>query len=161
LFSHQDRGASATLIGNIAGATYRDGQNRRLATRLHWQEDQFINDLSRAELLDHELAEAMDKLVIVRSTIYTSGECDPRDLPLRQDAAGRLHPMWHDPSLPKMPATPTLFDYFNERFGPAHMPQSVRLALKNGCNETVILARWRTTAPPVSSGSVTIAGPRS
>src|SRR5262249_49430011 len=66
LFSHQNRGASATLIGKIAGATYRDGQDRRLATRLHWQEDQFINDLSRAELLDHKLAEAMDKLVIVR-----------------------------------------------------------------------------------------------
>ena len=31
LFSHQDRGASATPVGKIAGATYRDGQNRRLA----------------------------------------------------------------------------------------------------------------------------------
>ena len=57
----------------------------------------------RAELLDHELAEAMDKLVIVKSPIYTSGECDPREPPPRQDTAGRLHLMGHDPRLPKMP----------------------------------------------------------
>jgi hypothetical protein len=100
-----------------------------------------MNDLCRAELLDHELAEAMDKLVIVKSAIYTSGECDPRDPPLRHDTAGRLHLMGHDPRLPKMPAKPTLFDFFNYRFGPAaHMLQSARLALKNGCNEKVILA---------------------
>ena len=43
-----------------------------------------MNDLSRAELLDHELAEAMDKLVIVKSAIYTSGERDPREPPPRQ-----------------------------------------------------------------------------
>jgi len=64
-----------------------------------------MNDLSRAELLDHELAEAMDKLVIVKSAIYTSGECDPRDPPRRQDTAGRLHLMGHDPRLPKMPGS--------------------------------------------------------
>ena len=56
-----------------------------------------MNDLSRAELLDHELAEAMDKLVIVKSAIYTSGECDPREPPPREDTAGRLHLMGHDP----------------------------------------------------------------
>src|SRR5262245_35036397 len=32
LLSHQDQGASATPVGEIAGATYRDGQDRRLAT---------------------------------------------------------------------------------------------------------------------------------
>ena len=93
-----------------------------------------MNDLSRAELLDHELAEAMDKLVIVKSAIYTSGECDPREPLPRQDTTGRLHLMGHDPRLPKMPAKPTLFDFFKYRFGPAaHMLQSARLALKNGC----------------------------
>ena len=61
-----------------------------------------MNDLARAELLDHELAEAMDKLVIVKSAIYTSGECDPREPPPRQDTTGRLHLMGHDPRLPKM-----------------------------------------------------------
>jgi len=40
-----------------------------------------------------------------------------------------------------MPNKPTLFDFFKLRFGPAvHMLQSARLALKNGCNEKVILA---------------------
>ena len=77
-----------------------------------------MNDLSRAELLDHELAETMDKLVIVKSVIYTSGERDPREPPPRQDTAGRLHLMGHDPRLPKMPAKPTLFDFFSYRFGP-------------------------------------------
>ena len=100
-----------------------------------------MNDLSRAELLDHELAEAMDKLVIVKSAIYTSGERDPREPPPRTDTTGRLHLMGHDPRLRKMPAKPTLFDFFKYRFGPAaHMLQSARLALKNGCTEKVILA---------------------
>ena len=99
-----------------------------------------MNDLSLAKLLDHELAEAMDKLVIVNSAIYTSGECDPREPVPRQDTAGRLHLMGHDPRLPKMPAKPTLFDFFENRFEPAaHMLQSARLALKNGCTDKVKL----------------------
>lgn len=100
-----------------------------------------MNDLARAELADHEAAEAMDKLVVVKSTLYTSGERDPRQPPPKQDSAGRLHLMGHDPRLPKMPDKPTLLDFFKYRFGPAaHMLQSARLALKNGCEEKVILA---------------------
>ena len=49
--------------------------------------------------------------------------------------------MGHDPRLSKMPDNPTLFDFFRLRFGPsAHMLQSARLALKNGCSEQVIMA---------------------
>ncbi len=49
--------------------------------------------------------------------------------------------MGDDPRLPKMPARPTLFDFFKYRFGPAnHMLQSARLALKNGVEEKVVLA---------------------
>src|SRR5215475_13512813 len=100
-----------------------------------------MNDLHRAEMADQELADAMDKLVIIKSAIYTSGERDPREPPPRQDTTGRLHLMGHDPRLPKMPNSPTLFDFFNLRFGPAiHMLQSARLALKNGCDEKVVLA---------------------
>lgn len=100
-----------------------------------------MNDLFRAEQLDHELAEAMDKLVIVKSAIYTSGERDPRQPPPRQDTTGKLHLMGHDPRLPKMPDKPTLIDFFKYRFGPcAHMMQSARLAMKNGAGEKVVLA---------------------
>jgi len=102
---------------------------------------QTMNALHIAEHADHELAEAMDKLVIVKSPIYTSGERDPRDPPPRQDATGRVHLMGHDPRLPKMPDKPTLFDFFKYRFGPsAHMLQSARLALKNGTSEKVVMA---------------------
>lgn len=97
--------------------------------------------LQKAEAADHALADAMDRLVIVKSAIYTSGELDPRAPLPRQDANGRLYLMHHDPRLPRMPDKPTLFDFFKYRFGPAiHMLQSARLARKNGMSEKVILA---------------------
>ena len=97
--------------------------------------------LQKAEAFDHAAAEAMDKLVIVKSAIYTSGEIDPREPLPRQDANGRLYLMHHDPRLARMPDKPTLLDFFKYRFGPAtHMLQSARLAQKNGCSEKIILA---------------------
>ena len=97
--------------------------------------------LQKAEAADHAAAEAMDRYVIVKSAIYTSGETDPRKPLPRQDANGRRYLMHHDPRLPVMPDKPTLFDFFKYRFGPAtHMLQSARLAQKNGMNEKIILA---------------------
>jgi predicted HD phosphohydrolase len=97
--------------------------------------------LAKAEAVDHALGEAMDRYVIVKSAIYTSGERDPRQPPAPHDARGKLHLMGHDPRLPRMPERPTLFDFFKYRFGPAiHMLQSARLAQKNGMSEKIILA---------------------
>ncbi len=97
--------------------------------------------LQKAEAADHALADEMDRLVIVKSAIYTSGEVDPRDPLPRQDANGRLYLMHHDPRLARMPDKPTLFDFFKYRFGPAtHMLQSARLAQKNGASEKIVLA---------------------
>ena len=97
--------------------------------------------LAQAEAADHALGEAMDRLVIVKSAIYTSGERDPRQPPPPQDARGKLHLMGHDPRLPRMPERPTLCDFFRYRFGPAiHMLQSARLAQKNGVSEKIVLA---------------------
>ena len=97
--------------------------------------------LAKAEAADHALAEAMDRFVIVKSVIYTSGERDPREPPVRQDTRGRLHLMGHDPRLSRMPDRPTLLDFFKHRFGPAtHLLQSARLARKNGASEKIILA---------------------
>ena len=100
-----------------------------------------MDTLQRAEAADHAAIAELDKLVIVKSTIYTSGERDPRKPPEHPDAKGKLHLMHHDPRLPRMPDKPTLFDFFKLRFGPSiHMLQSARLAQKNGCSEKVILA---------------------
>lgn len=100
-----------------------------------------MNSLQRAEAADHAAIEELERLVIVKSTIYTSGERDPRDPPARQPDQGKLYLMGHDPRLPRMPERPTLFDFFRYRFGPAaHMLQSARLAQKNGVSEKIVLA---------------------
>jgi HD domain len=100
-----------------------------------------MTTLQKAEAADHALSEQMDRLVIVKSAIYTSGERDPRAPLPRQDDRGKLHLMGPDPRLPRMPERPTLFDFFKYRFGPAaHMLQSARLAQKNGVDEKIVLA---------------------
>src|SRR5262245_35448594 len=100
-----------------------------------------MNTLQRAEAADHAAIEELERLVIVKSTIYTSGERDPREPLPRQQDQGKLYLMGHDPRLPRMPAKPSLFDFYRLRFGPAnHMLQSARLARKNGVSEKIILA---------------------
>jgi hypothetical protein len=100
-----------------------------------------MNTLEKAEAADHALIEELDRLVIVKSAIYTSGDRDPREPLPRPDDRGKRYLMGHDPRLPRMPDKPTLFDFFRYRFGPAnHMLQSARLARKNGVNENIVLA---------------------
>jgi hypothetical protein len=100
-----------------------------------------MNSLQRAEAADHAAIEELDRLVIVKSTIYTSGERDPRQAPPRPPDQGKTYLMGHDPRLPRMPEKPTLFDFFKYRFGPAnHVLQSARLAQKNGMSEKIVLA---------------------
>jgi hypothetical protein len=54
---------------------------------------------------------------------------------------GRYFLMGDDPRLPKMPAKPTLVDYFRRRFAStAHLVQSATHALKDGQPEKVVLA---------------------
>jgi hypothetical protein len=97
--------------------------------------------LAKAEALEHEMSDELDRFVIVKSAIYTSGERDPRKPPEHPEVQGRLHLMGHDPRLPRMPERPTLIDFFKYRFGPStHMLQSARLAKKNGLSEKLILA---------------------
>jgi hypothetical protein len=97
--------------------------------------------MERAEAAEHALSEELDRLVIMKSVIYTSGERDPRVPMTRPPDAGRRYLMRDDPRLPRMPARPTLFDFFRLRFAPAnHLLQSARLAQKNGTDEKVVLA---------------------
>ena len=100
-----------------------------------------MNTLERAEAAEHALSEELDRLVIMKSAIYTSGERDPR-VPMQRPAAeGKRFLMGPDPRLAPMPEKPTLFDFFKYRFGPAnHLLQSARLATKNGTSEKIILA---------------------
>jgi len=100
-----------------------------------------MNTLERAEAAEHALSQELDRLVIMKSAIYTSGERDPRVAVPRPPSEGKRFLMGHDPRLPRMPEQPTLFDFFKYRFGPAnHMLQSARLAQKNGVEEKIVLA---------------------
>ena len=100
-----------------------------------------MTTMERAEAAETALSEELDRLVIMKSVIYTSGERDPRVPMSRPPDQGKRYLMRDDPRLPRMPAKPTLFDFFRLRFAPAnHLLQSARLAQKNGTDEKVVLA---------------------
>jgi hypothetical protein len=95
-----------------------------------------------SELADALEEEQLERLLIVKSALYTMGEIDPN----APRASARQQPGQHmlmgdDPRLPKMPEKPTLIDFFKYRFGAAqHVLQSANLARKNGCDEKIITA---------------------
>jgi hypothetical protein len=99
----------------------------------------------RADALEHGLSDELDRAIAVRAVLYTSGDRDPR-LPLDDGvdialATGRPLLMRDDPRLAPMPPKPTLLDFFRLRLAPAaHLLQSAALAMKNGCDDNVILA---------------------
>lgn len=97
--------------------------------------------LERAEAAEHALSEELDRLVVMKSVIYVSGEHDPRAPLSRPPDQGKRYLMGHDPRLARMPEKPTLFDFYKYRFGPAnHMLQSARLAQTSGAGEKLVLA---------------------
>lgn len=95
---------------------------------------------ARADALEEQMSRDLDKMV-VKSILYQSGDIDPA-LPRPQPKPdGRHMLMGEDPRLQKMPAKPTLIDFFRYRFGPAaHLLQSARLAVRDGLPEKVVLA---------------------
>ena len=100
-----------------------------------------MTTMERAEAAETALSEELDRLVIMKSVIYTSGERDPRVPMSRPPDQGKRYLMRDDPRLPRMPAKPTLFALFRLRCAPAnHLLQSARLAQKNGTDEKVVLA---------------------
>jgi hypothetical protein len=84
--------------------------------------------------------------IVVKSALATMGtpEYHIRFDALAPDKRGpRKVMMGDDPALAKMPAAPTLFDFFKFRFDPAaasHLLQSANLALKAGVEEKGVLA---------------------
>jgi hypothetical protein len=100
-----------------------------------------MNTLERAEAVERAMIEELDRQIVMKSVIYTSGERDPRRPIQRPASNGKTYMMGHDPRLPRMPDKPTLFDFFTHRFGPSnHLLQSARLAQKNGVDEKIVLA---------------------
>jgi hypothetical protein len=98
----------------------------------------------RADELDAAMALELERVTPVKSVIYMSGERDPRLGPLvkSRDPAfqNKLKLMGPDPRLPRLPARPTLIDFFKLRFAALHMLQSARLARLNGLEDKVVLA---------------------
>ncbi len=98
----------------------------------------------RADAHEKQLMEELDRLVIAKSALYTLGEKDPTkpgSMTGTPQGPNQHMLMGDDPRLQKMPAKPTLLDFFKYRFGPAnHLLQSATHALKAGTSEKVILA---------------------
>lgn len=97
----------------------------------------------RADALEQQMSDALDRAVVIKSVLFTSGERDPTKAPVTGPASwkGMRLMMGEDPRLPKMPAAPTLMDFYKYRFGPAnHLLQSAKLALKAGHEEKIVLA---------------------
>src|SRR6266851_8601243 len=95
----------------------------------------------RADELEEQMLKQLDK-VPSKSPIYTSGEVDPRVGNVRPTLQpGQYMLMGDDPRLPKMPAKPTLLDFFEYRFGPAqHLLQSAAHARDTGQPEKIQFA---------------------
>ena len=96
----------------------------------------------KADALEFQQMKKLGELMIYRSAIskLADGEWSEKE----EFSLGPLKPslMGEDPRLPKMPAKPTLIDFFRLRFGPSkqHLLQSARLARKNGLPEKMVLA---------------------
>lgn len=96
----------------------------------------------RADALEHQMQEELERKIAVKSAIYMAGDRDPRaPMPRAPQGPGETFLMGHDKRLPKMPEKPTLLDFFHLRVAPAnHLLQSAALAKKNGLPEKMILA---------------------
>ena len=62
--------------------------------------------LERAEAVEREMIQELDRQITVKSVIYTSGERDPRKPIKRPEANGKTYVMGPDPRLPRMPDKP-------------------------------------------------------
>jgi HD domain len=102
-------------------------------------------DLSeRADALEAQMIDALERRVPIPAALYTSGERDPRRPfePAEMDPGpGKTFLMGHDPRLSRMPERPGLLDFYHHRLRSSqHLMQSARLAQKNGCDEKVVMA---------------------
>lgn len=89
----------------------------------------------KADALEEAMSAELDRRVA------TPWACNIEDGDPGSPGDTRPFLMGDDPRLPKMPAQPTLIDFYKLRFAPAnHVLQSANLALKNDYGEEVVLA---------------------
>jgi len=96
----------------------------------------------RADALEEHMMHELEHIVI-KSALFNLADGKLADDTMAQLARnpGKYLLMGEDPRLPKMPAKPTLIDYFKCRFAStSHLLQSALLAKRAGHGEKVILA---------------------
>ena len=97
----------------------------------------------RADELEHQMEEELERIV-TKSLLFNLADGKvgyDSSAALQAKYPGKYMLMGDDPRLPKMPAKPTLLDYFHYRFASMnHLLQSATHALKAGLPEKVILA---------------------
>ena len=98
----------------------------------------------RADALEEQMSRELD-LIVIKARLYSLADGDMSPPPnaaalMAANPKARVL-MGDDPSLPPMPAQPTLMDFFKYRFGPAaHLLQSARHAVKAGLGDKMVLA---------------------
>jgi hypothetical protein len=96
----------------------------------------------RADALEEHMMHELEHIV-VKSALFNmaDGKMTDETAELLARNPGRYLIMKEDPRLPKMPAKPTLIDYFKSRFAStSHLLQSAAHARKPGHSEKVIMA---------------------
>src|SRR5579863_5711256 len=96
----------------------------------------------RADALEEHMMHELEH-VVIKSALFNlaDGKLTDDTAAVLARNPGKYLLMQEDPRLPKMPAKPTLIDYFRCRFAStSHLLQSAALAKKAGHGEKVILA---------------------
>jgi hypothetical protein len=98
----------------------------------------------RADELEERMMQELNERIATKSVLFTLAD---GKLEMESGAAvlarnpGKYFLMGADPRLPKMPAKPTLLDFFRCRFASTnHLLQSATHALKAGLDEKIVLA---------------------
>jgi hypothetical protein len=98
----------------------------------------------RADELEERMMHELGERIATKSTLFNiaDGRVEmPNGPALKAANPDKYFLMGADPRLPKMPAKPTLIDFFNNRFASLnHLLQSATHALKGGHSEKVVLA---------------------
>src|ERR1700741_681681 len=99
---------------------------------------------ARADELEEQMMHDLGERIVTKSTLFyiADGKVEmPSGPALKAANPDKYFLMGADSRLPKMPAKPTLIDFFHNRFASLnHLLQSATHALKGGHSEKVVLA---------------------
>ena len=93
----------------------------------------------KADALEHQKMTEMNKTIYTKSALFNMAD---GKIGIDFGGGGKVH-SGEDPRLPKMPAKPTLQDFFRLRFNTSsnHLMQSAKLAMKTGAWPAVLRVR--------------------